>query len=67
MIAFTVSATITGAAGALNGFAVRYVSAEVYSDIWYSVDILVAVIVGGSAMMMGPIVGALLLPSCLSS
>lgn len=57
MLAFTVSATITGAAGALNGFAVRYVSAEVYSDIWYSVDILVAVIVGGSAMMMGPIVG----------
>lgn len=57
MIAFTVSATITGAAGALNGFAVGYVSAEVYSDIWYSVDILVAVILGGSAMMMGPIVG----------
>ena len=57
MLAFTVSATITGAAGALSGFSVRYVSAEVYSDIWYSVDILVAVIVGGSAMIMGPIVG----------
>jgi branched-chain amino acid transport system permease protein len=57
MVAFTVSATITGAAGALSGFVVRYVSAEVYSDIWYSVDILVAVVVGGSAMLMGPILG----------
>jgi branched-chain amino acid transport system permease protein len=57
MVAFTVSATITGAAGALNGLVVRYVSAEVYSDIWYSVDILVACVVGGSAMLMGPIVG----------
>lgn len=57
MVAFTVSATITGAAGALGGLVVRYVSAEVYSDIWYSVDILVAVVVGGSAMLMGPILG----------
>lgn len=56
-VAFTVSATITGAAGALNGLVVRYVSAEVYSDIWYSVDILVAAVVGGSAMLMGPIFG----------
>ena len=56
-LAFTVSATITGAAGALNGLVVHYVSAEVYSDIWYSVDILVAAVVGGSAMLMGPIVG----------
>lgn len=57
MVAFTVSATITGAAGALSGLVVRYVSAEVYSDIWYSVDVLVAVVVGGSAMLMGPILG----------
>lgn len=55
--AFTVSAAITGAAGALNGLITHYVSAEVYSDIWYSVDILVAAVVGGSAMLMGPIVG----------
>jgi branched-chain amino acid transport system permease protein len=57
MVAFTVSATITGAAGALSGLSVRYVSAEVFADIWYSVDILVACVVGGSAMLMGPIVG----------
>jgi branched-chain amino acid transport system permease protein len=56
-LAFTVSATITGAAGALNGLVTHYVSAEVYSDIWYSVDILVAAVVGGSATLMGPIVG----------
>jgi len=56
-IAFTISAAITGLAGALNALTTRYVSAEVYSDIWYSVDILVAAVVGGSAMLMGPIVG----------
>jgi branched-chain amino acid transport system permease protein len=56
-LAFTISASITGAAGALNALITRYVSAEVYSDIWYSVDILVAAVVGGSAMLMGPIVG----------
>jgi branched-chain amino acid transport system permease protein len=56
-LAFTISAAITGAAGALNGLITHYVSAEVYSDIWYSVDILVAAVVGGSAMLMGPIVG----------
>ena len=69
-LAFTVSATITGAAGALNGLITHYVSAEVYSDIWYSVDILVAAVVGGSAMLMGPIVGGAfvaLLPFFLES
>ncbi len=56
-LAFTISAAITGVAGALNGLITHYVSSEVYSDIWYSVDILVAAVVGGSAMLMGPIVG----------
>ena len=56
-LAFTISAAITGLAGAINGFSTRYVSAEVFGDIWYSVDILVAAVVGGSAMLMGPIVG----------
>jgi branched-chain amino acid transport system permease protein len=56
-LAFTISAAITGIAGALNAYTTRYVSAEVFSDIWYSVDILVATVVGGAAMLMGPIVG----------
>ena len=58
-LAFAVSACITGVAGALSGLAIHFVSAEVYGDIWYSVDILVAVVVGGSSMMMGPFVGGL--------
>ena len=56
-LAFATSAFITGVAGALNGLIVNYVSAEVYADIWYSVDLLVAVVVGGSAALMGPFVG----------
>lgn len=58
-LAFTISAVLTGMAGVLNGHIVRYVSAEVYGDIWYSVDMLVAVVVGGSAMLMGPFVGGI--------
>ena len=58
-LAFSVSAFITGMAGALNGQIVRYVSAEVYADIWYSVDILVAAVVGGSAMLFGPFAGGI--------
>jgi branched-chain amino acid transport system permease protein len=58
-LAFAISACITGLAGALNGLLTHYVSAEVYGDIWYSVDILVAVVVGGSSLMMGPFVGGL--------
>ncbi len=56
-LSFSISAFITGMAGALNGLIVNYVSAEVYADIWYSVDILVAAVVGGSAMLFGPFLG----------
>ena len=56
-LAFSVSAAITGVAGALNAHIVNYISAEVYADIWYSVDFLVATVVGGSAVLMGPFIG----------
>ena len=56
-LAFALSATITGVAGVLNGHVTHYVSAGDYGDIWYSVDILVAVIVGGSRALMGPFLG----------
>lgn len=56
-LAFSVSACITGIAGALNGLIIHYVSSEVYADVWYSVDILVAAVVGGSATLLGPFVG----------
>jgi branched-chain amino acid transport system permease protein len=58
-LAFSVSAFITGLAGVLNGHIVRYISSEVYADIWYSVDFLVAAIVGGSAFLMGPVLGGI--------
>jgi len=57
VLAFTISAGITGIAGALNAHIVNYVSAEVYADIWYSVDILMAVVVGGAAILIGPYLG----------
>ena len=56
-LSFSISAFITGVAGALNGLIINYVSAEVYADIWYSVDLLVAAVVGGSAMLFGPFLG----------
>lgn len=56
-LAFTTSAFVTGIAGSLSGLITYFVGAEVYSDVWYSVDMLVAAVVGGSAMMMGPFVG----------
>jgi branched-chain amino acid transport system permease protein len=56
-LSFSISAFITGMAGALNGHIVNYISAEVYADIWYSVDFLVAAVVGGSAVLMGPFIG----------
>lgn len=58
-LAFTISAFVTGLAGVLNGHIVRYISSEVYADIWYSVDFLVASIVGGSSFLMGPILGGI--------
>lgn len=57
VLSFTISAFITGVAGSLNGHIVNYISAEVYADIWYSVDILVAAVVGGSALLFGPFIG----------
>ncbi|MEM7226780.1 MAG: branched-chain amino acid ABC transporter permease [Pseudomonadota bacterium] len=58
-LAFSISAGITGIAGALNAHIVNYVSAEVYADIWFSVDILMAVVVGGPAILFGPYLGGL--------
>ena len=56
-LAFTISAALTGIAGVLNANLTGYVSAETYGDIWYSVDFLVATVVGGSSALMGPFVG----------
>ena len=58
-LAFSISAGITGSAGALNAHIVNYVSAEVFADIWFSVDILMAVVVGGPALLFGPYLGGI--------
>ncbi|MBX9590946.1 MAG: branched-chain amino acid ABC transporter permease [Hyphomonadaceae bacterium] len=58
-LAFSLSAFITGLAGVLNGHIVRFIASEVYADIWYSVDFLVAAIVGGSSFLMGPLLGGI--------
>jgi len=58
-LAFSMSAAVTGIAGVLFAHYVNYVSSEVFADIWYSVDFLVATVVGGSAVLLGPFVGGL--------
>lgn len=58
-LAFAISAAITGVAGALNGHISRFVSSEVYADVWYSVDVLVAVVVGGGVVLAGPFLGGM--------
>ena len=58
-LAFSLSAAVTGVAGVLFAHYVNYVSSEVFADIWYSVDFLVATVVGGSAVLLGPFVGGL--------
>lgn len=58
-LAFSMSAAVTGIAGVLFAHYVNYVSSEVFGDIWYSVDFLVATVVGGSAVLLGPFVGGL--------
>ena len=58
-LAFSLSAGVTGVAGVLFAHYVNYVSSEVFADIWYSVDFLVATVVGGSAVLLGPYVGGM--------
>lgn len=56
-LSFTISAAITGVAGALFAHHTNYVSSETFGDVWLSVDFLVAVVVGGQASMSGSILG----------
>lgn len=68
-LAFTISATLTGMAGALFAHNTNYVSSETFGDSWLSVDFLVAVVVGGQASLFGPVLGGafvVLLPYYLS-
>ena len=68
-LSFTISAALTGMAGALFAHHTNYVSSETFGDSWLSVDFLVAVVVGGQASLAGSILGGafvVLLPYYLS-
>jgi branched-chain amino acid transport system permease protein len=68
-LSFTISAVLTGMAGALFAHHTNYVSSETFGDAWLSVDFLVAVVVGGQASFAGSILGGafvVLLPYYLS-
>jgi branched-chain amino acid transport system permease protein len=56
-LSFTISAALTGMAGALFAHHTNYVSSETFGDAWLSVDFLVAVVVGGQASLAGSILG----------
>lgn len=57
-LAFAVSAGMTGVAGVLYAHHARYVSAETFGNVWLSVDLLTAVVVGGQRSHLGSILGA---------
>jgi branched-chain amino acid transport system permease protein len=68
-LSFTISAALTGMAGALFAHHTNYVSSETFGDSWLSVDFLVAVVVGGQASLAGSLLGGafvVLLPYYLS-
>ncbi|NLD69492.1 MAG: ATP-binding cassette domain-containing protein [Limnobacter sp.] len=58
LLAFTISATLTGLAGALLAFHHRFASAEPTSVI-FSGELLAMVIIGGMRSVIGPALGAL--------
>ncbi|MBU6271398.1 MAG: ATP-binding cassette domain-containing protein [Betaproteobacteria bacterium] len=58
LLAFVVSATLTGMAGALLAFHHRFTSAEVTSVV-FSGELLAMVVIGGMRSLLGPAIGAL--------
>ncbi|MBL8588331.1 MAG: branched-chain amino acid ABC transporter permease, partial [Methylobacteriaceae bacterium] len=59
--AITLSAAITAAAGCLYLQYFLYVDANIAYGVWISVEALLAAMVGGRGLVLGPIVGALTL------
>ena len=59
VVVFGVSAMLAGIAGALFSFETSFVSSEQF-NINLSITLLVAVVVGGAATIMGPAIGAYL-------
>jgi ABC-type branched-subunit amino acid transport system permease subunit len=54
---FAIGAGLAGLSGALSALLVGFVSPDSFT-IWTSIYLLVAVIVGGSSTILGPIIGS---------
>jgi branched-chain amino acid transport system permease protein len=61
--AITLSAGITGAAGALYAQYFLYIDSSIAYGSWISVEALLAPIIGGAGTLFGPVAGAILLHS----
>ncbi len=63
LAAITLSAGLTGAAGALYAQYFLYVDANIAYGTWISVEALLAPIIGGAGTVFGPVLGAVILHS----
>ena len=59
--AISLSAALTGAAGALYAQYFLYIDSNIAFGTWISVEALLAPIIGGSGTVFGPLIGALIL------
>lgn len=57
-LSFAISAAMAGVGGVLFAHHTRYVSSETFGNVWLSVDLLTAVVVGGQGSLLGPVIGA---------
>jgi branched-chain amino acid transport system permease protein len=61
ILAFTLSAVFTGMAGAVYGYWVNYIEPRAMFDIVFSVQAVLAALLGGRATIFGPVLGAFLI------
>ena len=59
--AISLSAALTGAAGALYAQSFLYIASNIAFGTWISVEALLAPIIGGAGTVFGPLIGALIL------
>jgi branched-chain amino acid transport system permease protein len=59
--AISLSAALTGAAGALYAQYFLYIDSNIAFGTWISVEALLAPIIGGAGTVFGPLIGALIL------
>ncbi len=61
ILAFTLSAVFVGMAGAVYGYYVNYIEPRAMFDIVFSVQAVLAALLGGRATIFGPVLGAFLI------